>query len=186
MQQRWRHVSLMAAVVAAGLTAFAAPAPAQFIQLFGFPSAEPPPPLPPDVVAGRLTRMGFKVVRLRRSPQGYVAEATDLAGQTFRLLVDPVDGSVLQHVALPNASVEREPRRGSIESAPPGERAPPRSRPSQQQSAQQPKGSEATAPAASSEPAPQQAAPAPAKPASPFVPKSGPGFANGVPINPLD
>ncbi len=184
MQHFWRRAGITAGLVAASLSLSAGPAPAQFMQLFGFPSAEPPPPLPPDVVTSRLTRMGFKVVRLRRSPQGYVAEATDLAGQTFRLLVDPVDGSVLQHVALPNASVE--PRRGTIEGAPPGERAPPRSRTSPQQSAPQPKGSEANAPATSSEPASQQAAPAPSKPAPPFVPKSGPGFANGVPINPLD
>lgn len=187
-----RHLALVAGLALLGLSMLATPAPAQFLELFGFPSAEPPPPLPPEVIAGRLVRAGYKLTRLRRAPQGYVADAYDPAGRPVRLVLDPIDGALLQRSVLappPDSGPGPAPGGGA---APEGrERPPARSAPSRrgEQSAQTPAPQREAAPkagAAGEAPAPATAAPAPVKPVEPFVPKTGPGYSHGVPVNPLD
>ncbi len=168
-----------------GLALAATPAPAQFMQLFGFPSAEPPPPLPPEAIAARLARFNYKLTRLRRGPQGYIAEAIDPNGRPVRLILDPIDGALLQRTVLgppPEAQPGAGPGGGSA--VPPQERAPTsRNTPGSRQTVVQGKEAPARNEPAS---APAAPAPAPAKPAEPYVPKSGPGYSHGVPINPLD
>jgi hypothetical protein len=182
-----RHLALVAGLALLGVSVAVTPASAQFMQLFGFPSAEPPPPLPPEAIAARLARFNYKLTRLRRGPQGYIAEAIDPAGRPVRLIMDPIDGALLQRTVL-GPPPEASPGGGGA--TPPQERAPStRSLPSTRQN--QPAQSRDAAPkAGASEPAQAASAPAspaaPAKPAEPFVPKTGPGYSYGVPINPLD
>ncbi len=185
-----RHLALIAGLALLGMSVAVTPATAQFMQLFGFPSAEPPPPLPPEAIAARLARFNYKLTRLRRGPQGYIAEAIDPAGRPVRLIMDPIDGALLQRTVLgpPEGLPPTGPGGGGAtppQERPPASRATPSTR--QNQSAQS---REAAPKAGASEPAPAASAPAspaaPAKPAEPFVPKTGPGYSHGVPINPLE
>lgn len=170
-----------------GLALAATPAPAQFMQLFGFPSVEPPPPLPPEAIAARLARFNYKLTRLRRGPQGYIAEAIDPNGRPVRLIMDPIDGALLQRTVLgppPEAQPGAGPGPSGAGAAPPQERGPAgRNAPGSRQTAVQGKDVPARSEPSSSAPA---VPPAPAKPAEPYKPKSGPGYSHGVPINPLD
>ncbi len=188
-----RQSAAIFAMALLGLAMVATPAPAQFIQLFGFPSAEPPPPLPPEAIAARLARFNYKLTRLRRGPQGYIAEAIDPTGRPVRLIMDPIDGALLQRTVLgppPEAQPGAGPGPSGGGAAPQQERAPAsRSGPSSRSSAQN-REAPARGGGGGAEPGPVPSAPAPApaqvKPAEPYVPKSGPGYSHGVPINPLD
>jgi hypothetical protein len=185
-----RQVVLIAGLALLGLGLGVTPAPAQFLQLFGFPSAEPPPPLPPEVIAGRLARAGYKLSRLRRGPQGYVADAYDPSGRPVRLILDPIDGALLQRSALSPA--EAGSSTGGAAPAPQGQTIsqPRGSAATRQQGSQKAENApprDAGAAAGRSAPdGPPPSAPGPAKPVEPYVPKSGPGYSHGVPINPLD
>lgn len=183
-----RHLALVAGLALLGVSVTVTPASAQFMQLFGFPSAEPPPPLPPEAIAARLARFNYKLTRLRRGPQGYIADAIDPSGRPVRLVMDPIDGALLQRTVL-GPPPEAQPG-----AAPPGGAAPPaerQSRPPRRegQSAQTAPARENTSKPSPAEPSvvqPAAPAPAPAKPAEPFVPKAGPGYSHGVPVNPLE
>jgi len=177
-----RHLAVIAGVVLLGMSITVTPTNAQFMQLFGFPSAEPPPPLPPEAIAARLARFNYKLTKLRRGPQGYIVDAIDPSGRPVRLVMDPIDGALLQRTYL-SPPPEASPGAGGAPPSQERSRTAPSTRQgqsAQSRDANQKPGAEP----AQATPAP--AAPPPAKAPEPFVPKTGPGYSHGVPINPLD
>ena len=188
------------------LIAGAAPARAQFFGSWGFGRTQPPAQLAPQDIVQRLSRAGFRVLQLRANGSVFLADVTDRAGRPLRLVVNAVDGVILQRFATiaprisgpeggataPQPGFAPSPS-GSGDAAPSGMR--PRSpvsrakpSPSEATMAPPPIPSSATAPPPPPPPvvtaAPVAAAPPPAP--VPIQPMVGPGFANGVPINPLD
>jgi len=194
--------SLIALVLAATLFAGVAPAQAQFFGLFGNRNS-PPAQLTPQDVVQRLSRAGFRVVKPRLNGNVFLADANDRAGQPLRLVVNATDGAILQRFAStspraggPDGGYSAPPP-GFAPSAPGSGEAAPGMRPRAPAARARPAPSEATmAPSTPDAPnaptaappamtAAPAAAPRPAAPA-PIQPMVGPGFANGVPINPLD
>jgi hypothetical protein len=164
----------------------------------------------PEAVGQRLARAGFRSLQIRQNGNVYLVDANDKGGRPLRLVVDGKDGAILQRFALaaPRAGAQdggvAPPAPGfAPQQGAPAEGAPNGARPRPQTPAasrSKPAASEATAapsPGAQdpSEPAAQpplaaaaRATPAPAPMPSPAPAPVlvGPGFANGVPINPLD
>ena len=224
------------ALAAVATLATGAPAQAQFFGWFGartFPEARPA--APPRAVEYRLRRLGYRLLTpMRFNGDVVLADVVDSGGRHARLVIDPVDGAILQKFATAeprparpltresefgDAPVVRGPSTGYLENGdaaplpapharPPVAEAPQpskpkapkkvaRSTPAQPPVVETPAANPPTpaparipAPAAQSEPQPAVAdtAPAPkppvAKPVAPPAPKAG--YANGVPINPLD
>ncbi len=198
--QHWLARFGFAAVLGLGLIAGAAPAQAQFFGSWGYRRPEPPQ-LSMDAVAQRLMRAGFKNLQFRLNGNVYLVDANDRGGRAVRLVVDVKDGTVLQRFAA--VAPRTGGPDGAIGAPPPGYAPPPgaspEARPRQQGqggSRARPAPSEATvAPAPLSQPqqpaTPPVAAPAPSRAEAPLAPIpapviAGPGYANGVPINPLD
>ena len=189
----WYRGLGLAAVMGFGLIAGGAPAQAQFFGTWGYRRPEPPPQMTLDAVAQRLIRSGFRGLEIRRNGSVYLVDAHDQGGRPVRLVVDMKDGAILQKFALAN------PRTGGADggvsppqpgSAPPASPSVDDARPRTQAPRAKPAPSAATI-----TPAPEQAAPAaqppvavaaPAAAQPPAPPPVGPGYANGVPINPLD
>ena len=189
---RGRSIALLLAV---SLLAGVAPAQAQF---FGFPSfrnSQPPPQLTPQEMLQRLARAGYRVSQLRMKGNVFLADVTDRSGQSLRLVISAIDAEILQRFAAIAPRVGGPdggyavPQPGFAPAAPGSGEAAPGMRPRAPASRARPAPSEATiapstpdAPSVSAAPAapPRSAAPAP------VAPMVGPGFANGVPINPLD
>lgn len=189
----WYRGLGLAAVMGFGLIAGGAPAQAQFFGTWGYRRPEPPPQMTLDAVAQRLIRSGFRGLEIRRNGSVYLVDAHDQGGRPVRLVVDMKDGAILQKFALAN------PRTGGADGgvsppqpgfAPPASPSVDDARPRTQAPRAKPAPSAATI-----TPAPEQAAPAaqppvavaaPAAGQPPAPPPVGPGYANGVPINPLD
>ena len=189
---RFGRIALLLAI---SLIAGAAPAQAQFFGLFGNRNTQPPAQLTPQDVVQRLSRAGFRVMKLRLNGTVFLADANDRAGQPLRLVVSATDGAILQRFASTNPRVGAPdgglppPQPGYAPSAPGAGETAPGMRPRAAAPRAKPAPAEATlAPAPTPAPAPSPtvtAAPPPLAPA-PIQPMVGPGFANGVPINPLD
>ena len=182
----------LAAALCLGLIAVAAPAQAQFFGSWGYRRMEPPPRMMAEAVVQRLSRSGFKVLQIQPNGGVFLVDARDQSARLIRLVVDARDGAILQRYAMAN------PRGGVTDGeafapAPgfaPGEGSPSLAKPRPAPRAK-PAPSEATvAPAPEQVPTPAQppvATTAAAPPAAPVpAPTVGPGYANGVPINPLD
>jgi len=200
----WMRERGVALLLAVSLLVGVSPAKAQF---FGFPSFQrnqPPPQLTPQEILQRLSRAGYRVAQLRINGNVFLADVNDRAGQPMRLVISATDAQILQRFAAiaprvggPDGGYSA-PQPGVAPSAPPSGEAAPGMRPRASGSRARPAPSEATvapstpdvsnAPTAASAPvviaAPVVAAPPPAP--STIRPMVGPGFANGVPINPLD
>ncbi len=192
----------LALFLCASLIAGAAPAQAQFFGFWGGGN-HPPAQMTPQDIVQRLSRAGFRVSKMRPNGNVYLADVTDRAGQPLRLVVNAADGAILQRFATiaprisgPDGGAPA-PQPGFAPSPPgSGEAAPSGMRPRPPTSRAKPSPSEATmAPAPASSNGPAQAPPvataapaaAPSPPVTaPMQPMVGPGFANGVPINPLD
>ena len=234
-----QHASRKGLIALAAMATLAAstPARAQFFGWFGartFPETRPA--APPRAVEYRLRRMGYSLLGpLRFNGDVVLADVIDQGGRRARLVIDPVDGAILQKFAsteprparpltrdseLSDAPVVRGPSTGYLENGdaaplpaprarPPAAEAPQpgkpkaprtvaRSTPAQPPVVDTPAANPPTpapaktpAPAARSEPQPAVADTAPAPkppvakpPVAPPAPKAG--YANGVPINPLD
>ncbi len=192
----------MALFLCVSLIVGAAPARAQFFGSWGFGRTQPPAQLTPQDIVQRLSRAGFRVLQLRVNGSVFLADVTDRAGQPLRLVVNAVDGAILQRFATIAPRISG-PEGGApapqpgFAPAPPGsgEAAPSGMRPRPPVSRAKPSPSEATmAPppipssAVASPPGVTAAPVAAASPPTPvpIQPMVGPGFANGVPINPLD
>jgi len=193
----------MALVLVATLFAGVAPAQAQFFGSWGFRNSRPAPQLTPQEIVQRLSRAGYRVSQLRMNGNVFLADVNDRAGQPMRLVVSATDAEILQRFAAiaprvggPDGGYAA-PQPGFAPSAPGSGEAAPGMRPRAPASRARPSPAEATmAPSTPDAPnAPTAAPPAmtaapaaasrPAAPA-PIQPMVGPGFANGVPINPLD
>lgn len=187
----------IALVLAFSCLAGLAPAQAQFLGLFGSSTNQPPAQLTPQELVQRLSRAGFRVVKLRSNGNVFLADVTDRAGQSLRLVVNATDGAILQRFAT--ASPRLDGPNGGLPSPQPG------FAPSSPAEGEASSGARPRAPAARVKPAPSEAtmapmsgasagqppaappvAAAPSAPPAPLPPMVGPGFANGVPINPLD
>ena len=180
-----------AALVVAALLACGAPAQAQFLGSWGYRRPEPPPPISPDVLAERLNRSGFRVYQIRRNAAVYLVDASDPGGRMLRLIVDSMDGTILQRFATANPQAGAPD--GGVGAPQPGF-APADGASPRPQTPQAPRARSAPS-AATVTPAPEQAPPpaqppvavmAPAPEPMPGPALVGPGYANGVPINPLD
>ena len=183
----------LTAVMGFGLIAGGAPAQAQFFGTWGYRRPEPPPQMTLDAVAQRLIRSGFRGLEIRRNGGVYLVDARDQGGRPVRLVVDMKDAAILQKFALAN------PRKGGADAgvsppqpgfAPPASPSVDGARPrTQAPRAKQPPSAATITPAPEEAPPAAQppvavAAPALAQPPAPSP--VGPGYANGVPINPLD
>ena len=195
--------SRIALVLAAALFASVAPAQAQFFGSWGFRNSRPAPQLTPQEIVQRLSRAGYRVAQLRMNGNVFLADVNDRAGQPMRLVISATDAEILQRFAAiapraggPDGGYSAPPP-GFAPSAPGSGEAAPGMRPRAPAARARPAPSEATIapstsdgsnaptaapPAMTAAPAaaPRSAAPAP------IAPMVGPGFANGVPINPLD
>ena len=198
MRGRWN-----ALILAAALFAGVAPAQAQFFGSWGFRISQPAPLLTWQEIGQRLNRAGYRVLQLRMNGNVFLADVNDRAGQPLRLVISATDAQILQRFAAiapraggPDGGYSA-PQPGFAPSAPGSGEAAPGMRPRAPAARARPSPSEATmAPSTPDAPnAPTAAPPAmnaapaavprPAAPA-PIQPMVGPGFANGVPINPLD
>jgi len=173
-----------------GLIASVAPAQAQFFGSWGYRRMEPPPQLTADAVLQRLSRSGLKVLQIRPNRGVFLVDARDQSARLIRLVVDARDGAILQRYAM------ADPRGGlsdggAFAPAPgfappvPGEGSPSLAKPRPAAPRAKPAPSEATV-APAREQVPKIAPPPVAVAAPPPAPIIGPGYANGVPINPLD
>ena len=187
---RGRSVALLLAV---SLLAGVAPAQAQFFGSWGFRSNLPPPQLTPQEMLQRLSRAGYRVSQLRMKGNVFLADVTDRSGQPLRLVISATDAQILQRFAAiaprvggPDGGYAA-PQPGFAPAAPGSGDVAPGMRPRAPASRARPAPSEATI-APSTPDAPSAAPPAVPRPAAPapIQPMVGPGFANGVPINPLD
>ena len=195
MRGRW-----IALVLAAALFSSVAPAQAQFFGSWGFRNSQPPRQLTAQDMLQRLNRAGYRVSQLRMNGNVFLADVTDRAGQPLRLVISAIDAEILQRFAAiaprvggPDGGYSA-PQPGFAPSAPGAGEAAPGMRPRAPASRARPSPSEATmAPSApdAPTPAPPAITAAPAAPLrssapAPIPPTVGPGYANGVPINPLD
>ncbi len=187
---RGRSVLLLLAV---SLLLGVAPAQAQFFGSWGFRNNQSPPQLTPQDMLQRLGRAGYRVSQLRMKGNVFLADVTDRSGQPLRLVISAIDAEILQRFAAiaprvggPDGGYSA-PQPGFAPSAPGAGEAAPGMRPRAPASRARPASSEATI-APSTPDAPSAAPPAVPRPAAPapIQPMVGPGFANGVPINPLD
>ena len=194
---RGRRVALLLAV---SLIAGAGPAQAQFFGSWGFRNSQPPRQLTSQEMLQRLNRAGYRVSQLRMNGNVFLADVIDRAGQPLRLVISAIDAEILQRFAAiaprvggPDGGYSA-PQPGFAPSAPGSGEAAPGMRPRAPASRVRPAPSEATI-APSAPDAPSAASPtitaAPAAPPrsaapTPVAPTVGPGYANGVPINPLD
>ena len=196
---RHRRIAL---VFAAILFAGVAPAQAQFFGSWGFRNSRPAPQLTPQEMLQRLSHAGYRVSQLRMNGNVFLADVIDRAGQPLRLVISATDAEILQRFAAitprtggPDGGYSA-PQPGYAPSALGSAEAAPGMRPRAPASRTRLSPSEATmAPSTPDAPAPTTAPPAmtaapaaaprPVAPA-PIQPMVGPGFANGVPINPLD
>lgn len=200
----WRYLWIFALALGFAVMAVNVPAQAQFFGTWGYPVAQPPE-LMPQTVAEQLKRAGYKVRRIERDHKMFIVDGADKAGRQVRLVVHPASGEILQRYAMVNP-------RGGASDASGAARAPaavqpdgasPAHKPRPQGSRAKPAPSQATitpaAPTAPEQARPEApapvaaAAPAPAPvPAPAAAPQPAPqptppaGYANGVPINPLD
>ena len=179
----------LAAALFFGLIASVAPAQAQFFGSWGYRRMEPPPQMMAEAVVQRLSRSGFKVLQIRPNGGVFLVDARDQSARLTRLVVDARDGAILQRYAM------ADPRGGVTDGgafAPAPGFAPPA--PGDASSVAKPRPATPRVKPAPSEatvaPAPEQVPPPVATTAAapPMVPAPmvGPGYANGVPINPLD
>ncbi len=190
----------IALILAAAFFAGVAPAQAQFFGSWGFRNSQPPRQLSSQEMLQRLNRAGYRVSQLRMNGNVFLADVTDRAGQPLRLVISAIDAEILQRFAAiaprvggPDGGYSA-PQPGFAPSAPGSGEAAPGMRPRAPVSRARPAPSEATiAPSAADAPAPAPPAmtAAPAAPPrsaapAPVAPMVGPGYANGVPINPLD
>ncbi len=178
----FRGLLALAAALGFSLIAGVAPAQAQFFGSWGYGRVEPPPHMMAEAVVQRLSRSGLKVLQIRPNGGVFLVDVRDQSARMIRLVVDARDGAILQRYAMvdPRGMTD-----GGAFAPAPGEGAPSALRPRPAAPRVKPAPSEATA-----APAPEQA-PKPAPPpvaivAPPPAPIVGPGYANGVPINPLD
>jgi hypothetical protein len=191
------HGRRIALALAFSWLAGLAPAQAQFLGLFGSSTTQPPAQLTPQELVQRLSRAGFRVVKLRSNGNVFLADVTDRGGQSMRLVVNATDGAILQRFATasprmdgPNGGLPS-PQPGFAPSYPAEGEASAGARPRAPAARVKPAPSVATmvpTPGASSGP-PQATPPVAAAPSAPpalVAPMVGSGFANGVPINPLD
>ena len=195
--------SRIALVLATALFASVAPAQAQFFGSWGFSNSRPAPQLTSQEMLQRLNRAGYRVSQLRMNGNVFLADVIDRTGQPLRLVISATDAEILQRFAAiapraggPDGGYSAPPP-GFAPSAPGSGEAAPGMRPRAPAARARPAPSEATmAPSTPDAPnaptaappamtAAPAAAPRPAAPA-PIQPMVGPGFANGVPINPLD
>ena len=182
----------LAAALAFGLIAGGSSARAQFFGTWGYQRLSPPPQMMPETIVQRLSRSGFKVLQIRHNGGVFLVDARDQGARLLRLVVDARDGAILQRYAMANPrggmtdGGALAPAPGFAPQAPaPGEAASARAR--SQAPRVKPAPSEATvAPAPDPAPKPLQPPVAVAAPQPSQAPLVGPGFANGVPINPLD
>ena len=239
----FQHASrkVLIALAAIATLATGAPARAQFFGWFGARTIpETRPAAPPRAVEYRLRRMGYRLLApMRFNGDVVLADVIDAGGRRARLVIDPVDGAILQKFAtaeprparpltreseFSDAPVIRGPNTGYLENGAAAPLPAPQARPPVAETPQTakpkaPKKVARTAPARSpvdDPPAAKPDAPAPdkpptpaarrdtpapvaetasgsnppvakqeaPKPAAPATPKAG--YANGVPINPLD
>ena len=183
----WRGWAL-AAAVGFGLIAGGSPAQAQFFGSWGYRRMEPPPQIKAEAVVQRLSRSGFKVLQIRPNGGVFLVDAKDQSARLIRLVVDARDGAILQRYAMvnPRGGVG-ESDAGAFAPAAPAEGAPPAARPRSQGARVKPAPPEATVAAVpENAPSPVQAPVTVAAPPPAPAPLVGPGYANGVPINPLD
>jgi hypothetical protein len=203
-----RGLGLIAATIIAGLSA-GAPAQAQFFG-FGAGPFSDVETAPPRMIERRLARQGYRLTRpLRLNGEVLLADTIDPDGRRMRLVVDAYSGSVLQRFVTSEAAPERyanrsggydEPRviqgpnSGYLEN---GSLAPSNALPAPKQLAPAAR-APVEAPTAQSAPArveqpnvsvssadgPKAVERSPASKPAATTPK--PGYANGVPINPLD
>jgi len=169
-----------------------APAQAQFFGSWGYRRMEPPPQMMAGAVVQRLSRSGLKVLQIRNNGGVFLVDARDQGARLLRLVVDARDGAVLQRYAMVNPRGGMTdggafaPAPGFAPQAPtPGEPSP--ARPRSKAPRVKPVPTEATvAPAPDPAPKPVQLPVAVVAPQPSPAPMVGPGYANGVPINPLD
>ena len=199
----WFREFGLAACFTMSLIAGSAPARADFFGFLGLRRIEPPAQLPLDALTQRLSHTGFRALRVRQNGSVHLVDAVDRSGRPVRLVVDVRDGAILQRfasVAPQRAGAADGPPPGfapapaaPTDSAPPGARSrsqPPRAKSSPE--AASPAVATVAPASAAPEPILQQKTPPPiAAAASPGLgeqPRAvvGPGYANGVPINPLD
>ena len=196
-EMRGRSVALLLAV---SLLFAVSPAQAQFFGSWGLRSNQPPPQLNQQDMLQRLNRAGYRVSQLRMNGNVFLADVIDRAGQPLRLVISATDAQILQRFAAiaprvggPDGGYAA-PQPGFAPAAPGAGDVAPGMRPRAPASRARPAPSEATI-APSTPDAPSAAPPAvtaaPAAPLrsaapAPVAPMVGPGFANGVPINPLD
>ncbi len=200
--KHWVRGLALVAAFGAGPMVGSLPAQAQFSGFWGFLRSEPPPQLTLDALAKRLGGAGYRHLAIRMNGGVYLVDASDRSGKPVRLVVDVKDGTILQRFATlaPHMNAPD----GGVASPGPGF-APSTGAPTQpalsgaKQRPQTPRvspaPSAATVTPAAAPPEPLQqppqapvvatAPPAEQPPASAPV-LVGPGYANGVPINPLD
>ncbi len=193
-----RHLWSLAAALSFAVIATAVPAQAQFWGNWGHSSMTPPEMMPQTVAQG-LNRAGYKVRQIRRNGGVFVVDVADQGGRSLRLLIHPASGEILRRYAMANprdgasdaSGPSRQPALAPAEGAHTTQKARPqssRAKPAPSQATITPAPLLAPAPAqeqATPEvPAPITAAGPAAAPAAPAA--AQPGYANGVPINPLD
>lgn len=188
----FRRRLALAAALACGIVAAGSSAQAQFSGTWGYQRLSPPPLMTSETVVQRLSRSGFKVLQIRNNGGVFLVDAKDQGARLLRLVIDARDGAILQRYAMVN------PRGGMTDA---GASAPAPGIAPQASTQGEPSPARPRSPTPRVKPAPAEAAvmfapdPAP-KPVQPPVavappppspaPIVGPGYANGVPINPLD
>ena len=226
LQRTSRLIAIGVFSLSAGL---AAATPAQ-AQLFGiFRTFQTPSTLSPEMVYRQLVQAGYQPIgRIQRNGQVFVASVYDSRRRQLRLVIDSVQGRILERYVVAarqaeepaTASPALPPRTVPAQPAEPKTRAEPRTPAKPKLTRQEPEKvaparNPVAAPAITSTPssapavestatvrppalqAPVAAAPAAAAPApaptriapartEPPPRADGPGYANGVPINPLD
>lgn len=160
------------------------------LRILGLPPDGASPAIDGYAVLQRLSRSGLKVLQIRPNRGVFLVDARDQSARLIRLVVDARDGAILQRYAM------ADPRGGlsdggAFAPAPgfappvPGEGSPSLAKPRPAAPRAKPAPSEATV-APAREQVPKIAPPPVAVAAPPPAPIIGPGYANGVPINPLD
>ena len=183
---------ILAAAMISGLIASGSSARAQFFGSWGYQRISPPPQMMAETIVQRLSRSGLKVLQIRNNGGIFLVDARDQGARLLRLVVDARDGAILQRYAMVNPRGGTTdggafaPAPGIAPQAPtPGEPSPVRPRPQAPRVKLVP--SEATVtPAPDPAPKPAQPPVVVAAPQPSPAPMVGPGYANGVPINPLD
>ena len=96
MTGKWKGAAA-ALALASGISAFAAPAQAQFFAGWGSQRFQIEDGLSPGEIRASLADQGYRLLGpLRRNGRVLLADVTDRRGRSLRLIVDPFEGEILQ------------------------------------------------------------------------------------------